>query len=289
MEVTKVKIVIPENPDEFKAMEEIQRDAWNAEDITITPAHVLRAAQMSGNCVFLAYCGEEPAGYVFGFLGIHNKKLYLHSHQVGVKRKYQNSGIGAMLKLKQREYAINMGIDLIRWTFDPLQAKNAYFNFVKLGVVSREYIENLYGELRDGLNQGVSTDRFFVEWYILSPRVVSRIRGENRPPHIEDLEVTVVTQTRIEGTNLVVLKDYETSVHEKILAVEIPLNFNEIKERSLKLATDWRMGTRELFKNYLSKGYIVADLIYSADRRRCFYVLLKRSLNEVLNKDWWLD
>lgn len=287
MEGREIRIVIPASPDEFKAMEDIQRDAWNAEDITITPAHVLRAAQMANNCVFLAYYGEEPVGYVFGFLGIQSGRLYLHSHQVGVKKRYQNSGIGALLKLKQREYALNMGIDLVRWTFDPLQAKNAHFNFVKLGVINREYIENLYGELRDGLNRGIPTDRFFVEWYVTSPRVVSRIERGVRPPSIENLELTIATRTKIEDKNLMVLKDYDTSLRDRLLAVEIPLNFVEIKERNLGIAINWRIGTRELFRNYLARGYVVVDIIYSADKQRGFYVLLKGSLDEVLSKDWW--
>ncbi len=283
----KIKIVIPENPDEFKAMEEIQKDAWNAEDITITPAHVLRAAQMANNCVYLAYVEDEPVGYVYGFFGFHDGKLYLHSHQVGVKRRYQNMGIGFLLKLKQREFAISRKIDLIRWTFDPLQSKNAYFNFAKLGAINREYIQNLYGEIKDELNRGIPTDRFYVEWYVFSQRVRDRVEKKVRPPSFEDLEIPLATKTKNLKENMLVLGDYNTSLSEKLLAIEIPVNFTEMKNRDLKIAIDWRIKTRELFIKYFSRGYIVVDLIRSQDRKRCFYILCRESLEKILSENWW--
>lgn len=287
MGVQRIRIVIPKKPEEFKAMEEIQKDAWNAEDIAVTPAHVLRAAQMANNCVYIAYCGDEPAGYVYGFFGLHNSKLFLHSHQVGVKRKYQNRGVGYLLKLRQRDFAMRLGIDLIRWTFDPLQSKNAYFNFTKLGVINREYIRNLYGEIRDELNKGLPTDRFYVEWYISSPRVVDRVEKGVKPPLADDLELTVINKIKTLEQGLITIADYDTSLREKILAMEIPTNFTDIKKRAPNLALEWRIKTREIFEKYLSSGYLVADLIHSKDKKRCFYVLVRDTIDVVLKKNWW--
>ncbi len=111
----------------------------------------------------IAFClcipGLKPGG-----------KAYLHSHMLGVLPKYRNSGIGRKLKLEQREYARKRGVDLIEWTFDPLEIKNAFFNIERLGVVVRRYVHNQYGTTTSRLHGGLPTDRLIAEWWIRSSR-----------------------------------------------------------------------------------------------------------------------
>jgi predicted GNAT superfamily acetyltransferase len=109
---------------------------------------------------------------------------YLHSHMMGVLADYRNRGVGRALKLQQRVDALQRGIDLVEWTFDPLEIKNAYFNIERLGVIVRRYVLNQYGMTTSHLHGGLPTDRCVAEWYIGSPRVELTLEGRV-PPHRE--------------------------------------------------------------------------------------------------------
>ncbi len=100
------------------------------------------------------------------------------SHMLGVAPTARDSGLGTRLKLAQRDAAIAMDLELIEWTFDPLQALNAHFNFAKLGVVAQEYEENAYGESSSPLHRGAPTDRFVAEWRITAAHVERRITSD---------------------------------------------------------------------------------------------------------------
>jgi len=278
----------PKTPEEFRYIEKIQRDAWGASDIDITPTHVCVAVGLANGCVYLAFDGEKPIGFVWGFFGLENNGLYLHSHQLGVLREYQNRNVGYMLKLRQRDFALSHGIDLIKWTFDPLQSKNAYFNFNKLGVVCRRYIIDLYGEIRDNLNRGLPSDRMLVEWHINSPRVIKRIGGE-KPPKYEFLPINIprINEVRyIGGVPHVISVDLD--LNDRFLLVEIPSNYTELRARNFKLVLDWRITLRRIFTAYMNRGYIVVDLVHDQAKRRLFYVLTSLELDSVLNQDWWV-
>lgn len=283
----KPKIVIkePETYGEYRYIEMIQKDAWGANEIDITPTHVCVATHLSGGCVYIAYMDSKPVGFVLGFIGVENGQIFLHSHQLGVIREAQNKNIGFLLKLKQREYAQRLGINTIKWTFDPLQSKNAYFNFNKLGVICRKYIVNLYGEIRDEINRGMPSDRFYVEWYIDSDRVKRRIKGE-RPPIFEKISSFPIATCVKSSGGIKRLENYDI-IDENFVLIEIPKNFSSIRDASLEIALDWRFKTRKIFLEYFRKGYIVIDLITNSRKDRFFYVLTKIDLKTLLRKDWW--
>ena len=283
----RIEIRPPRKSGEYRYIEDIQRDAWRANDIDITPTHVCVATYLSGGCVYLAFDNGKPIGFVLGFLGLKNGKIFLHSHQLGVLRSYQNKNVGFLLKLKQREFAVRHGIDLIRWTFDPLQSKNAYFNFNKLGVICREYIIDLYGEIRDELNRGVPSDRFYVEWHIDSQRVISRLRGE-RPPRYEDLgdSISIINSIARKGRHPRI-ESVDLELNDDFLLVEIPHNYVEIKKTNPSLGVEWRLRTREIFTRYLENGYIVVDVISNKDKNRYFFVLSKKEQKTILSTNWW--
>src|SRR5438270_3684470 len=131
--------------------------------------------------VCIAIPGLKPAG-----------TSYLHGHMLGVMPEYRDSGIGRLLKLKQREDALARSIELIEWTFDPLETKNAYFNVERLGAIVRRYVCNQYGTTTSHLHGGLPTDRCTAEWWVRSPRVKALVdsgRPLAKPPILERIAV----------------------------------------------------------------------------------------------------
>src|SRR5262249_46338815 len=168
-------------------VEQLQRAIWGAQDIEIVSFETLMTAHKNGGVMLGAFDHEggreQMVGFVFGFLGMTPGGQLKHcSHIAGVLSDYRDRNVGYALKLKQRELVMAQGIELITWTFDPLESRNARFNFHKLGVTCDVYLRNLYGAMRDTLNAGLPSDRFQVDWRIASPRVEARLRGEDDAP-----------------------------------------------------------------------------------------------------------
>ena len=114
---------------------------------------------------------------IFGFTAVSHGRRYHYSHITGMRKSFQGRGVGYGLKLAQRGFVMDQGMSLVKWTFDPLQAGNGFFNIAKLGAVCRTYVRNLYRNLEDSLNHGRVTDRFEVEWWIRSRRVRQLVSG----------------------------------------------------------------------------------------------------------------
>ncbi|MDW8131331.1 MAG: GNAT family N-acetyltransferase [Bryobacterales bacterium] len=179
---------------EFEQAVELQREIWGFDELELLPVRFFVVAASVGGQTFGAYDGERMVGFLLAIPGIKpTGKLYLHSHMTGVLEAYRNRGVGRMLKLRQREDALARGFDLVEWTFDPLELKNAYFNIERLGVVVRRYVLNQYGVTSSHLHGGLPTDRCVAEWWIRSPRVESVVHGEAapRPPVEARIEVPV--------------------------------------------------------------------------------------------------
>ena len=278
----------PREPREFEAIEEIQRDAWGMNDIDIVPYRIIIAIHEAGGFVNIAFKGSEAIGFALGFLGERNGKKYLHSHQLGVKRKYWGRGIGFKLKLAQRKWAISKGISLIKWTFDPLLARNAHLNFSKLGVINNEYHVNLYGVMRDKLNYGMESDRFYVEWWINSKHVKNRLNGVKPELNFDDVSELIVNSIKIKN-GLPFINAFNIESKEKLVLVEIPQDIEKIKRENFQLAVDWRVKTRKIFESYFSRGYIAVDLLEfnTGDSKRVFYALIKEEKQKILENNWW--
>jgi predicted GNAT superfamily acetyltransferase len=165
----------------------LQRTIWGYSDIDVESRALLVVASHFAGQVIGAFAEERLIGFALAFWTNRNGEVRLHSHRVGVLPEYQNLGVGRTLKLAQREDAIARGIKVIQWTFDPLQVRNAFFNFEKLGGTAREYLSNLYGITSSPLHGGLPTDRLLIEWEIESPRV-RRILDGDRPPFSDQIE-----------------------------------------------------------------------------------------------------
>ena len=134
---------------ELEEVLQLQKTIWSFADIELLPLRFLVVVTRVGGHVFGAYDGAQMVGFCFAIPGVKPGGVtYLHSHMLGVLPAYHNAGIGRRLKLMQREEALGRGIQLIEWTFDPLELKNAFFNIEKLGAIVRRYTENSYGSHR---------------------------------------------------------------------------------------------------------------------------------------------
>jgi len=173
------------NP-EFAEAVKLQKAIWGFDEIDLLPVRLFVTASKIGGHSFGAYDGDKMIGFCIAIPGIkptldQRAKSYLHSHMLGVMKEYRDAGLGRKLKLAQRDDAIRQGLDLIEWTFDPLEIKNAFFNIERLGAVVRRFVLNQYGTTSSPLNAGLPTDRCTAEWWLESDRVTALLEGRETP------------------------------------------------------------------------------------------------------------
>jgi predicted GNAT superfamily acetyltransferase len=162
---------------DFERCVELQLAVWGYSDGDLIPKRVFIVASRIGGQVLGAFAGDTIVGFAMSFPGYRNGKPYLHSHMLAVLPEYRNAGLGRRLKLAQRDDALARGIDLMEWTFDPLEIKNAHLNIARLGAIARRYKRDFYGPSTSPLQGGLPTDRLYAEWWLRSPRV-RQILGE---------------------------------------------------------------------------------------------------------------
>ena len=156
---------------EFREAVRLQGIIWGFEDVDMLPVRLFVVASRIGGQVLGAFDGDRMVGFCIAIPGVkRDGGAYLHSHMLGVLAEYRNTGVGRALKMAQRDDALARGIDLIEWTFDPLELKNAFFNIERLGAIARRYVHNQYGATSSPLHGGLPTDRCVAEWWLRSPR-----------------------------------------------------------------------------------------------------------------------
>jgi predicted GNAT superfamily acetyltransferase len=166
---------------EFRQALQLQKDVWNWTDIELVPVRLFVVAEKVGGHVLGAFNENEMVGFAYGLPGIRGNHSYLHSHMLGVREDFRNTGLGRALKFFQRDIALQQGFELIEWTFDPLEIKNAYLNIEKLGAIARRYTVNQYGITTSPLQGGLPTDRLIAEWWIRSKRMQSVLDNGKHP------------------------------------------------------------------------------------------------------------
>ncbi len=236
------------------------------------------AAQNHDGLVLGSYEGNRMVGVLFGFTALLNGRPYHYSHITGVAKEYQSRGVGYKLKLAQRKFVMGRGMSLVKWTFDPLQAGNAYFNIGKLGGVCRTYTRNLYGVLNDSLNRGRLTDRFEVEWWIKSWRVRRRVEagaGKSAVGEALKQDVPIVNRTERMRGGLRRPSRVRLGLKDLRLLVEIPESIVRVRDASLDASRAWALCYRRVFEHYFSRGYAATDVVLrrEGEERRIFYML----------------
>jgi predicted GNAT superfamily acetyltransferase len=186
----KIEIRHLESLEEFERCVVLQLEVWGYSDGDLIPRRVFLVAKRIGGQVLGAFDGGIIVGFAMSLPGYRNGRSYLHSHMLAVLPEYRNAGLGRRLKLAQREDALARGFDLMEWTFDPLEIKNAHLNIARLGAITRRYQADFYGPSSSPLQGGLPTDRLYAEWWLRSPRVVGMLRGEGQPEEIVE-RVTV--------------------------------------------------------------------------------------------------
>ncbi len=301
-----------QTPEEMSRVEDIQAIVWPGDERTIVPGNLMTAAihhggvaigafidsptgdhQTSGNNISEVSNVSSLIGFVFSFPGMDptpDGPRTLHiSHMLAVLPEYRNLGIGFGLKRAQWQMVRSQGIDRIIWTFDPLLSRNAYLNIARLGGVCSTYRINYYGEMRDRLNAGLPSDRFEVDWWVNSRRVTTRLSKTPRPTldlaHFLAGGVEIILKSSLskDGNPVPQLHDNfkeltNTEPPPKMFLLEIPSDFQTLREKDSSLALDWRMKTRSCFQTLFRSGYLVTDLIHLVDAgeerfERSFYVL----------------
>jgi len=192
---------------------------------------------------------------------------------MGIVPEWQGQSIGYNLKVAQREYVIRQDINLMTWTYDPLEIPNAILNIHKLGAICQCYLPDLYGNMPDDLNAGLPSDRFEVVWKILSGRVSERI-SKGILPIVEGWEKYVVVNPSSRMSNGLAKpgKTILEANNEKLL-IEAPNNFQLIKKQNSTLALDWRLSLREVFQKYFKMGYVVSDVVASKELTSFYYMI----------------
>ncbi|MCU0494069.1 MAG: hypothetical protein MUD01_20965 [Chloroflexaceae bacterium] len=258
---------------EYGAAEELQRLAWGRSPRDLVPAHVLLTAQKNGGLVLGAFdeAHDPPtlAGYAFGFLGLTADGTLKHcSHQVGVLPAYRDQGLGYRLKLAQREFVLAQGVDLMTWTFDPLESRNANLNIRKLGATCRSYLPDLYGSRSDALNAGLPSDRFEVEWHLARPTVAARLAGQ-RPTPPQTHELPLLNPAPPDDPDAPATTCAPLPGGPVLL--RLPANIQLLKAQRPELALPWRMQLRDLCQAAFAAGFAVVDVLHQ--QGLSYYVL----------------
>jgi predicted GNAT superfamily acetyltransferase len=170
--------------DELNACVALQKEVWNFDDVDLIPLRMFVVSQKIGGQVIGAFDGPQLAGFVFSIHGSRAGHAYLHSHMLAVRDSFRNHGLGRKLKLAQRDDAIQHGFELLEWTFDPLEIKNAHLNLSRLGAITRRYYVNHYGHSSSPLQGGLPTDRLVAEWWLKSKRVTNLL-DKQQPPQFQ--------------------------------------------------------------------------------------------------------
>jgi predicted GNAT superfamily acetyltransferase len=257
--VPPVEVRLARSHAEFAACEALSRDIWGASERNVVPRELLLTMQLNGGLVHGAFLpGGRLVGFCFGFAGVRDGQLRLCSHQLGVVPELRGAGIGIELKQAQRTDARRLGYPLVSWTFDPLEARNAYINLHRLGCIARLYDRNHYGEMEDELNRGLPSDRFEAEWWLDRPKPTA-------PP--DQLAVML----RVGGDSEPIRETVDLATAPAVL-IAVPQDFQAVKERSLTLAQRWRLESRTAIEAALSAGMIALDF-----RREGAYVMARAS------------
>ena len=240
---------------DFDACFQLQQDTWGAGYDELVPRSMLRLSQKVGGVAAGAFDDSgRMVGLVFGIPGVEDGQVVHWSDMLAVRPEFQNKGLGEALKRYQRATLLERGVRRVYWSFDPLEARNAYFNFARLGVTAREYKRDFYGESRSPLHEGLGTDRLIACWDLDSPRVEARL---NHEPSAEPPPAEVVNPF-VKGASLPRCEAPRLTEADAV-RIAVPSSIQQLKTQDPAGAREWRAHTRAAFEFYLARGHIVLD------------------------------
>lgn len=262
-------------PAEMEQAQALQRLVWPGSETDVIPVHLLLTFAHNGGLVLGAFEGQTLIGLSVGFPGLQANGQPKHcSHELGVDPAWRNSGVGLALKREQRRLALAQGLTLITWTYDPLLSRNAHLNLGRLGATCNTYLRELYGEMRDGLNAGLPSDRFQVDWRIAEERVNRRLQAESAPgPGLPSLAFLYPPPESPFAPPPGRPAEQILRLAPPAALAFIPSDFMALKQKDLGLALAWRLFTRALFEQAFAQGLAAADFFYDPGTARSAYLL----------------
>jgi predicted GNAT superfamily acetyltransferase len=255
-------------PAEHRRAEQLIDRIWATQEGRgpMLPGEVMRMLAFSGSYVAGAYRGDELAGVAVAVLGEHlpgHGPTHLHSHVAGVAPEAQGGDVGFALKLHQRAWALARDIGVVTWTFDPLVARNGYFNLSKLAAHATRYLVDFYGDMADGINAGQGSDRLLVEWHLDAPAVAAAAQGT---PAVVDDAVLSADRTLLDHQ-----LNASTPAEDGPLICAVPADIEGLRRSDPKQALAWRRGVRQALSGALDRGYRITGFARSG-----WYVLERR-------------
>jgi predicted GNAT superfamily acetyltransferase len=264
---------------EYQECVSLQEDTWGVGfSERVSPA-ILKVSQILGGVAAGAYdVHDRLVGFVFGMTGLHDGEVVHWSDMLAVRPEVGNSGLGCRLKLHQREEVLGRGVEKMYWTFDPLQSRNAHLNFSKLGIVVREYEEDMYGQTDSPLHREIGTDRFIALWLLASARVRERLAAGRSDASARSItEAPSALEAKGGGAHPRPGVPDLTLGNERI-RVAIPSDIVSLMDDDMPMALQWRAATRAAFTHYLRSGYEVRDFVRGTDSAE--YLVVRRSDTE---------
>jgi predicted GNAT superfamily acetyltransferase len=253
-----------------RAVVAVEEAVWGAGS-EIVPASVLLVSAKRGGILIGAFEAARLVGFVWSLAGLRDGRPTHWSHMLAVVPDARGRALGVRLKLAQRERALAQGVDLIEWTFDPLQAANAHLNLARLGAVAGTYLVNAYGEMQGALHRGTPTDRLVAEWWIRDRRVRTRAAdggGERSGPTEGPAALKATRGERWTEPDAARL---DLEAPEVLLPV--PPRFTEMQREAPDLALRWRLAARDVFTTYFARGYRADDFVREGKEEGGCYVL----------------
>lgn len=270
--------------EDYRACVRLQEEIWGEGFSERVPLSLLKVTQRLGGIAAAAFDpGGAMLGFVFGLTGMEGGVPVHWSDMLGVRPGLRDAGLGTALKAFQRRTLLGKGITTMKWTFDPLESRNAYLNFAKLGIVVREYVPDMYGVSDSPLHRGLGTDRFVAHWALDSDRVADRLadRGRSAPDDSWRSLPGAFPVRRRKGTEEVAdtLPTPEvTSVAPGVagdrILVPIPADIQAVRDADPDRAVSWRRATREALVHLLGSGFEVRELVRDGDVSH--YILHRR-------------
>ncbi|MGA3600728.1 GNAT family N-acetyltransferase [Lysinibacillus agricola] len=257
---------------EIAEVQTLNAEIWGSQAI---PLHQLLAVVQNGGLVLGAYLGEKLIGFNYCFVGCREGMMYLHSHMIGVEKTYREQGVGELLKHAQQEYAKEHGFQLVRWLFDPLEARMANLSFLKLNAFSYQYENDYYGPLQDDFNEGLPSDRIVIEWWIERDQVEDSLDELE-----EEAEGIVSWSLTVDGLPVLDIDSEfrrDQSFYKDAYLLPIPQFSQKIKVESPKLAEDWRYKVRTILTTLFEQNYAIVRM-KKHDEYVHSYLLVRRSL-----------
>jgi len=261
--------------DDLAQLKALEKEVWGMADEDTLPLTLAIALKAAGNIFVGAFDTEKDGksrtnkdkmvGFAFGFLGREHGLTTLHSHMLAVLDQYRHLDLGSRLKHAQRERAMAMGVHEMTWTYDPLQSRNAHFNFAKLGVISDTYKVDFYGSETSSILHRNGTDRLWVRWILDSRRVRDRLSGKNTNTRAETLDALrlLAPLVRFDPSGKPARANLDDSLARQRVSIEIPGDILEVERADMSLAREWREATRWAFREALKAGFVVAEFCRS--------------------------